>query len=77
MRVPKLRIDGTQRPTNAPSSLLPENQREMENRNDAPAATTKPAFEICSLVMFFFLVLMYFFAIIYQMGRKRIHLVSR
>jgi len=51
IRVPKLRIEGTQRPTNKPSSLLPENHSETENRNDAPAAMTKPSFAILNLLM--------------------------
>jgi hypothetical protein len=46
MRFPKLKIDGTQRPTKAPSSRFPENQREIENKNEAPAAITNPAFDI-------------------------------
>ena len=31
--------------------LLPENQRETENRNEPAAATTKPAFASCILLM--------------------------
>ena len=41
---PKLSMEGTHKPTNAPSSLLPVNHRYTENRNDAPAATVKPIF---------------------------------
>lgn len=51
MRVPNDRIDGTHRPTKAPCSLLPLNQREMEKRNDAPAATMKPSRAIDRFVM--------------------------
>jgi hypothetical protein len=42
--VPKERIEGTHKPTNAPSSLFPVNHNPTENKNDTPAATTKPIF---------------------------------
>ncbi|RLS54437.1 MAG: hypothetical protein DWH91_11835 [Planctomycetota bacterium] len=44
-------MDGTQRPTKAPSSRLPENHKETENKNEAPAAITNPIREIWILVI--------------------------
>ena len=51
-RVPKLRIDGTHNPTYIPSCLLPVNHSEIENRKDAPAATTNPSFANFLLFIF-------------------------
>jgi hypothetical protein len=49
--VPKLRIDGNHRPTNAPSSWWPENHSDTEKTNETAAAVTKPALAIQILLI--------------------------
>ena len=51
--VPKLRIEGTHKPTNTPSSLLPENHSQTDSTKEIAAANKKPAFASCSLLIAF------------------------
>jgi len=44
-------MDGTQRPTNKPSSLCPLNQRPTDSRKDIPAAATKSNFDFFDAVI--------------------------